>query len=299
MEKNNQEIIELAKQHDIHLLEESLQFEGMGLDFQVVFVADKEGEKWILRIPRRADAMEKIAHEKNLLQGIHKQQSVFQVPNWEVATDELIAYKEVTGQPAVTFDEETHEENWVFDQNNVPTAYVTSFAKALAALHALDPKQLTGIEVISADELRQHMEERMERIKKTFDIADNLWERWQEWLKQDDMWPEKVGVIHGDLFPGHTLIDDSNHVTGIIDWTEAKVSDVATDFTSFYLLFGEEALDQLIKEYAEQGGYTWPKMKDHIKEHVNIQAVTIAEFALSSGSEEYKEMADSMLKSTD
>jgi macrolide phosphotransferase len=299
MEQKHQDIITLAKKYEINLQKESLKFEGMGLDFQVVFATDEEGEKWILRIPRRSDAIEKVAKEKKLLEGIHKQQSVFQVPHWEIATDELIAYKEVKGKPAVTFDEESHEEKWEFDQNNVPTAYVTSFARALAALHALDPKQLTEIEVIPADELRQHMKRRMERIKKTFDIADSLWERWQEWLQQEEMWPEKVGVIHGDLFPGHTLIDESNQVTGIIDWTEAKVSDTATDFTAFYLLFGEDALDQLIEEYAKQGGYTWAKMKDHIKEHVNIQALTIAEFALTSGSEEYKTMADSMLKSSD
>lgn len=299
MDEKKQKVVELAKKYDLHLKEESMKFQEMGLDFQVVFATDEDGQRWILRMPRREDATQKIEQERNVLDSIREQQDVFGVPHWEIVTDELIAYKEVAGKPAVTFDATTYEEDWVFDKEKVPMNYTQSLAKALATLHQLDFSQVAGIEKIEADELKAYMKERMENIRKKFDIADSLWERWQEWLQEEDMWPEQVGVIHGDLFPGHTLIDEENRVTGMIDWTEAKISDVATDFTSFYLLFGEEALDTLIQEYAEHGGYTWPRMKDHIKEHVNIQALTIAEFAMASGSEEYKEMADSMLKPTD
>lgn len=105
------------------------------------------------------------------------------------------------------------------------------------------------------------------------------------------MWPKETGMIHGDLHPGHILIEKSGDVTGLIDWTEAKVADISTDFVGHYRVFGEEGLDELIKAYKEAGGYHWPKMKEHIIELNAAYPVGIAEFALISGMDEYIQMA--------
>lgn len=46
------------------------------------------------------------------------------------------------------------------------------------------------------------------------------------------------------------------------------------------------------------GGYTWPKMKEHIIELLSTQAITLAEFGESSGLDEYKQITKDMLKNS-
>lgn len=108
--------------------------------------------------------------------------------------------------------------------------------------------------------------------------------------------PKKTGLVHGDLHAGHILIDkETARVTGFIDWTEASVTDVANDFVPHYRTFGDEALEGLIYHYEKAGGYVWPKMKEHVIELNATYPIVIAEFALKSGLDEYKNMAKQVL----
>ncbi|WP_397327110.1 phosphotransferase [Paenibacillus oceani] len=52
---------------------------------------------------------------------------------------------------------------------------------------------------------------------------------------------------HGDLHPPHILVDETQRVTGLIDWTEAEVADPGKDFVIYYALFGEEGLRDLLR----------------------------------------------------
>ncbi|NRK74512.1 phosphotransferase, partial [Salmonella enterica subsp. enterica serovar Typhi] len=113
----------------------------------------------------------------------------------------------------------------------------------------------------------------------------------QTWLNDEELWPKETGLIHGDLHPGHILVEKLGNVTGLIDWTEAKVADISRDFMGHYRVFGEEGLDALIKAYKEAGGYHWPRMKEHIIELNATFPVDIAELALISGQDEYVQMA--------
>lgn len=150
--------------------------------------------------------------------------------------------------------------------------------------------------VHTPEEARQSMKERMEAVKIEFGVGEFLWNRWKEWLSDNEMWPKQVGFIHGDVHAGHILVDKDAKVTGLIDWTEAKVTDVSNDFVIYYRTFGEEGLDAIIKAYKEAGGCFWPKMKEHIIELVAAYPVSIAEFAIISGLEEYEQMAKDTLE---
>lgn len=297
MSELKEKIRQAALKHGIDLKESTMKIESMGLDFQVVFAEDSEGHEWVCRVPRRKDVFDKIRKEKDILDFISQNQSVFEVPVWEVATEDLILYKKLQGVPAVTSDPETQKQDWVFDAAAVPDAYLNSLGKALAALHALplDKAIEAGIPVESAEEVRQNMQTRMLKIKEAYDIHPSLWERWQAWVTNDALWPERSGLTHGDLFPGHTLVDPDKRVTGVIDWTEAAGTDTSIDFTAAYLLFGEEALDSLLESYQHYGGYVWPRMKEHIIERLATQAITIAEFAEMSDLDDYRKMAQEML----
>lgn len=297
MDERVEDVLGTAVEYGLELQRGSLKFEDMGLDFQVVFATDISKQDWVLRLPRRRDAFLKAEQEKIVLELVGSSQEVFQVPHWEIFAEDLIAYKKLENEPAVTAIMENGEEQWLFNKGDVPKNYIRSFGQALAALHgiSLEEARKTGMPIHSGAEIRDLMKKRMDKVYHNYDVNDNLWSRWMDWIENDTIWPDETSMIHGDLFPGHTLIDSSNNVTGIIDWTEAKVSDPANDFTAFHLLFGEDKLDELIESYSEAGGYTWPGMKTHIISLLDTQAITIAEFAESSGLEEYREMAEQML----
>ncbi|WP_413376123.1 macrolide 2'-phosphotransferase [Alkalihalobacillus sp. 1P02AB] len=287
------EIIKRAKQNGIELKEETIKINESGLDFQVTLAESITGEKWLLRIPRREDVFPKTKSEKIALDYIAHHVS-FEVPIWEVHTPELIAYKQLSGVPAATIDMEKKAYVYELDENNVPESYHQSLANCLAELHKLPLSETelpSEIIVQSPEQIRATIQERMLKVKEEFPISKELWSRWQRWLANDEMWPKQTGMLHGDDHVGHMLINEEGAITGMIDWTEAQVADISKDFLPHYMVFGEEALDKLLYYYEQTGGYTWPKMKEHIIELHSTYPIDVAEFAISSGLDEYKQMA--------
>lgn len=295
---NTLKIKQLIKNNGIDIIEDTIKINESGVDFQVAHAKDSNGDKWIFRVPRRPASMRHAQQEKEALDIIHEQAS-FQVPNWSIFSEDLIAYKELEGVPAATIDVEQQGYVWSFDETNVPDEYHDSLGRTLANLHALNHQEFknTGIEILSAHELRASMKQRMERVKEQYDINKNLWARWQAWLAEDSFWPSFVGVRHGDLHPGHILIDQNNYVTGLIDWSEVGIADVSADFMAHQLLFGKDGLTKLINAYDNAGGKTWSRMDDHIIELLTTSAITVAEYAQVSGLKDMYEAATHMLAS--
>jgi macrolide phosphotransferase len=291
-------VILLAKKHDLFLKKDTLQSNDSGLDFQVVIATDVDGQDWVLRLPRRDDVKVKLQIENNVLKMVNNQ-VVFEVPVWSIYTDELIAYKKLNGMPAATIDQQIMNYRWLLDKDNIPTSFYETLANALSSLHQI-PHNLAskeGIQVEISTQLRENWKNRMDAVKDNFKINEHLWNQWQKWLSDDRYWPSHTGFIHGDIHPGHILIDDKSKVTGLIDWTEAKVTDVSHDFAAHYLIFGEQSLDELVRSYEKQGGLVWPQMVEHIQELAKTSPIRIAEFAMSSGLEQYHAMAANMLLS--
>nr|WP_078556760.1 macrolide 2'-phosphotransferase [Bacillus alkalicellulosilyticus] len=293
---NISEIRQLAKTKGLDIIEDTININESGVDFRVAHVKDKNCDNWILRVPRRPESMRHALQEKRALDIIHHNAS-FEVPKWSIFSDELIAYKQLSGVPAAIVDVEQQDYIWSFDKNSVPTEYYTSLGKVLAELHALPVKgfQNIGVENICSSELRSTMKQRMERVKEQYNVNQHLWDRWQSWITADSYWPSHVGVKHGDLHPGHLLIDTNNKVTGVIDWTEVGIADVSVDFISHFLLFGREGLTKLINSYDNAGGRTWNRMEEHIEELLTTSGITVAEYAQSSRLKEMHEVASQML----
>ena len=292
MSKDKKEIIEMAREHGLNLKKESLKYNESGLDFQVIMAQSEKGKDWVLRIPRRKDVMAISKKEKEILDFVNGKISI-EVPIWEIYTEELIAYQLLTGVPAGTIDPEAEIYIWKIDEKNLPIQFIKTLAEAMVSLHQINLKDFanTGIELKTIDQCRKNMRTRMEKVKEEFNVNQTLWRRWQKWLDDDSLWPDRTALIHGELHAGHILIDDNSSVTGLIDWTEAEVSDIAKDFVAYYMIFGKEALDKLISYYQEAGGYVWPNMMKHIIEYNATYPLDIAEFAIRSGLREYREMA--------
>jgi macrolide phosphotransferase len=297
MTRNTKHVIEITKKHNLILKEETMQFNESGLDFQVVFAQDESGTEWALRLPRRKDVMPRTKVEKQALDLVNQYVEHFQAPNWIIYTDELIAYRKLDGVPAGTIDHNIGNYVWEIDINNVPESFHKSLGRVLAELHSISSDKAAELDIVvhTPEEARASMKKRMEAVRAKFGVGEILWNRWQAWINEDEMWPKKTGLIHGDVHAGHTMIDIDANVTGLIDWTEAKVTDISNDFVFSYKAFGEEGLEALIFAYKEAGGYYWPKMKEHIIELGAAYPVSIAEFALVSGVKEYEQMAKEAL----
>lgn len=296
MSKTKKEVVEIAGKHGFQLKENTFVFNESGLDFLVVFAVDHEGKEWELRIPRRPDVFPSTKAEKIALDLVNENAG-FKASNWEVYTEELIAYKKLHGAPAGTINPDIQAYVFEIDESNIPECFYQTLGKVLASLHRIPKKMAAeaGIVVQTSQEVKQVMKDRMDAVKEKFGVGEALWGRWQTWLNDEEMWPKETALIHGDLHPGHILIDKESNVTGLIDWTESKVADISTDFVGHYRVFGEEGLESLIKAYKEAGGYHWSKMKEHIIELNAAYAVDIAEFAIISGIEEYMQMANKEL----
>jgi macrolide phosphotransferase len=152
-----------------------------------------------------------------------------------------------------------------------------------------------GLPVKTAEEVRVEMKHRMDAVKSEFGVGQTLWKRWQSWLHNDDIWMQETVLTHGDLHAGHILINEQAQVTGFIDWTEASVTVPTKDFVAHYHTFGQDALNKLISAYAKAGGHTWSRMAEHVIELNATVAIDVAEFALKSGLDEYRQMAMQML----
>ncbi len=298
--KSKQEVLELVHKHDLTIQEDSLQFNESGLDFHVVLATDINGERWILRLPRREDVLTSVDKEKRTLELIAPLLSV-EVPRWTVCTDELIAYRALNGLPAGTIDTEAKAYVWEIDAAHPPDQFHESLAKGIASLHRVSIAQVQaiGLPVETAEEARAAMKQRMDAVKNEFGVGEELWNRWQSWLQKDEVWPKQTVLTHGDLHAGHILIDATAQVTGFIDWTEAAVADPARDFVAHYHTFGLYALNKLISAYAKAGGHVWTKMAEHVIELTASYPIAIAEFALKSGLDEYKQMARQSLGVSD
>lgn len=287
-------VVQVAARHGIDVRGESLTRHSSGLDFEVAIAPDGNGTDWVLRFPRRSDVQPRVIQEQRALSLIHEFVS-FETPRWQVCELDLIAYKSLNGTPAGTFT--TQRQDYLWGTGPVPEQFTTSLARALVELHQVPARRAAaaGLPIAEPGDLRQVIADRMHQVRAEFGVGERLWGRWHRWIDHDQGWPSTTGLTHGDLHPGHILVDSDTVVTGILDWTEAKVADISHDFVFHYLAFGDAELRALIDRYQEAGGATWPLMKEHVAELAAAFPIQIAEFAMATGSAEMTKLAGQLL----
>jgi len=125
MKMNTLKVKQIANNKGLDVLEDTIKINDSGVDFLVAHAKAENGDKWILRIPRRPESMRYALQEKKALDIIRNYAS-FQVPNWSIFSEDLIAYKQLSGIPAATIDVEKQAYVWSFDENNIPSEYYYS-----------------------------------------------------------------------------------------------------------------------------------------------------------------------------
>lgn len=291
-----EQIVTIAGRYGVRLMAETAEINESGMDFLVAFAADETGRQWVLRRPRRPDVWERAENEHKVLQFVSGRLPS-QVPDWQIADPELIAYPLLEGHPVAAVDPAGGGYVWRYEPTALTDTFFDSLAGALAALHTVDQEAAVraGVRIKSPQEARKAFADNIEEIARSFEVPAKLRERWDAWLADDSYWPEHSALVHGDLHPPHILVDETHRVTGLLDWTEAEIQDPGKDFVIYFALFGEEGLQDLLRRYERAGGITWPRMHEHIAEQWAAYPALVAKFALTTGKEADMDMARGML----
>ncbi|NUL46260.1 phosphotransferase [Cellulosimicrobium funkei] len=295
-------LLDLAASHGLDLDPSTLSINEMGLDFRVALATtasssatspnDSAGERWVLRIPRRPDALKRAEAESRLLDLLGGQLSVA-VPEWRVHATDLIAYPALPGEPGLTLDGDGAPV-WHLDVTS--ERYARSLGAFLAELHAIDPAEAAaaGVEVRTPNEVRTQWAQDIERVGAEFEVSPALQDRWSAWLAEDSYWPAYSVLTHGEVYPAHALVVDEE-ITGVLDWTTASVGDPARDFAIHHAMVTPEVFASTLDEYVRRGGRTWPRLGDHGAEILAAGPVSYGLFALQSGVAEHRQAAQAQL----
>jgi aminoglycoside phosphotransferase (APT) family kinase protein/GTP-binding protein EngB required for normal cell division len=286
------DLLHAARKHGLDLVTESDDFDRSGLDFLVAHAHDGVGVPWVVRTPRRADVYEASRTEARALDLVKPRLPV-QVPDWRVHAPDVIAYPRLPGLPAVTVDPLAGPAWNVIDPASPCQAFLDSVARTLVALQAIptETARLAGVPRRSIDESRAALARAIEATAETLAPSERLRARWQRWLDDDSYWPDHLALAHGDLHPGHMLLAPDGTLLGILDWTEAQLTDPSVDFAMFHGCFGPGPLAELVDLFERAGGRTWPRMLDHAAERWAAFPAIAAEWALRTDNQQALDFA--------
>jgi len=185
--------LNLASKYEIPIVK-IMSTNELGLDFITAVGEDYYGKKWILRIPRRADMISQIEYEEKCLSVIKSIVS-FDVPDWKVATHELIAYPLLTDIPALDVNPVSQEYTWNINLESFE--YSESLASILYELHAIPIQQLEKFEIKrpSINETRQKLLDDITLIKKELGLSSRLETQWRTWIDEETYWPSFSSII--------------------------------------------------------------------------------------------------------
>jgi aminoglycoside phosphotransferase (APT) family kinase protein len=284
-------LINAAGHHGLQLSGISDELDQSGLDFLALHARDEHGTPWIVRTPRRPSVAEAAVGEGRVLALVRPRLPVA-VPDWRIHTPEMIAYPRLGGTPVITI--EAQGPVWhVIDPAAPSPLFLESVGQALAALQAIpiDEARAAGAPWKPVADARGDLAQAMETTREALRPPPALWDRWHRWLDDDGMWPDHEAMTHGDLHPGHLLVDNQGRLTGILDWTEASVTDPAMDLAMFLGCFGNVALEAMLASFIRAGGRLWPRAVEHATERWAASPALGAAWALRHNNEAVLEHA--------
>ncbi|PZU40390.1 MAG: aminoglycoside phosphotransferase, partial [Arsenicicoccus sp.] len=243
------------------------------------------GERWVLRVPRRTDVSEGMAAESRILGLVGPVLAAHQVavPDWRVCAADLIAYPALPGTPGLTL---TPDKQPVWHMDPADRGYAEHLGRLLARLHSITAEQAAsaGVEVRTPTQVRDSWAADIGRVREEFTVAPSLSDTWDAWL-DDSCWPERTVMTHGEIYPAHVLLDDHGTITGVLDWTTARVDDPARDLAAQYGAAGEEMVQASIAAYAQAGGQAYPGMVAQARHLWDASPIGYALYALTTRAE--------------
>ncbi|WP_336319823.1 macrolide 2'-phosphotransferase [Streptomyces lavendofoliae] len=294
---NTDDIVALATSHGVHLIPATADLNEAGLDYQVVMASERSGRRWVLRVPRRPDVSAGMTAEARILDLVGPALAVdgVAVPDWQVREPDLVAYPALPGAPGLTLSA-AGEPQWHMDPASPD--YAARLGRLLARLHSIPPAQAeaAGVEVRTPEQVRQAWRDDIERVRAEFTVAPGLAEAWEAWLADDSCWPQATVMTHGEIYPAHVLLAEDGKITGVLDWTTARVDDPARDLSAQYGAAGEKMLQVTLDAYAAAGGRPHPGLAAQAKHLWEAAPIGFALYALITRTEADLATAAAMLE---
>lgn len=289
-----------ARACGLDLIASGDRLDESGLDFFVLHAHDRCGMPWVVRAPRHANAWSGTFNEANILRLLRARLSLA-VPDWCVHEQDLIAYPRLPGTPAWTYDPAAGLTWNGVDPGAPQPAFLDSAARFLAELHGIEAAAVAaaGGSIKTIDQVRRSIIDACESTRAVLAPPEAVWRRWMTWLGDDAYWPAQAALVHGDLHPGHMLLDESLRLTGVLDWTEAGMADAAMDFGIFFGCFGEATLRRMLRLYADAGGRVYARLAEHVVERWAAHAPLAAQWGLENGNADVIEHARSHLRNAE
>ena len=289
------ELLAAARGHGLELRAEQEGLDEMGLDFRVLHARDADGAQWIVRTPRRPDVVAAARREAAVLRLVAPRLPVA-VPEWTVAAADVIAHRRIAGTPAITIEGGAVTWNGIRPDRPLPGAFLDSLAEALGALLAIPQEEArdAGVRVRDIWATRAEIARAIDLAQSVLPLPDPLRARWQRWLDGDG-WPPELALTHGDLHAGHMLLDGDARLVGVLDWTEARVTDPSIDLAFVVGTFGRPVLDELMARIARHGVVLPPSLADHTEARWSVTPAMIAAWAIEHDHEAALEHARAML----
>ena len=277
---------QLAGAHGIELDADPSMLRAIGstAEYFGANARDASGAYWMLKSPRRGDVQAQSLQEKRVLDHVRGKVPVV-VPDWQVHSDKLIAYRVLPGVPAAEIDPLLGELVWRLPHASVPAMFADSLAEALVKLHWLDigAAAAAGIPVLTSEQSRARVRQRMDDCNTLAPVPEKLWGLWQKWIDGDAFWPDFVSLINGDIYHPRLFVNTDYRVVAIENWADAEIGDPASDFTLYFAAAGREAMEDLIARYDRAGGQTWARMADQAEMHYWASPIKFAAYAMRTG----------------
>ncbi len=219
-------------------------------EYDVAFVDDDRGMRWVVRAPRRTAAALSLEAEARVLAELRQRLPVaVPQPAGFIALPEggrAVIYPYVEGEPL-------HGEELTAGSD-----LAVEIGRVIAALHEIPPGVFdeAGVPSYTAEEYRLRRMAELDSAARGGDLPAILLARWERALEDVSIWRFAATPIHGDLAAEHVLVgrDDSRgplhaRVSGLIDWGEACVADPADDLAWVALTADEAAFDTVLEAY--------------------------------------------------
>jgi aminoglycoside phosphotransferase (APT) family kinase protein len=189
------------------------------------------GDRWSVRLPRRAISAPLIIHEQIWLPRLAPQ----------LTLPAPVPYR--IGAPARGYPWAWSVVPWLpgepGDQRPPSAAQARPFATFLRSLHGPAPADAppNPVRGVPLQQRAAAVEERMRRLEgRTSLITPQIRRIWEAALSAPlDLPPT---WLHGDLHPRNVLVQ-GDIISGIIDWGDLTAGDCATDLAAIWMLFAE------------------------------------------------------------
>jgi len=97
------------------------------------------------------------------------------------------------------------------------------------------------------------------------ETREKAFEYFTKYFKEESKNPIKKKICHADFHPNHILFNEqSKSIAGIIDFGRICVNDPAVDFNLIERIFGEKAVDAVLKNYKQE-------VSDNFRERITFQ----------------------------